>query len=170
MSANNRQVGGAHYRSSNQHWDMVARYRLGYFEGQITKYITRHRFKKGREDAEKALHFAEKLLELHDTCAYQPIRKSMMLTDEMEAYGKANNLMPAEDMIILLAVNWHTREQLVKLVDWITKTIMAIYGTVTDMQLDGNVVNAVLHTPAQHATDGGDPDPRYVNQDGPTHG
>jgi len=61
-SANDRQVGGKHYASAYQHWDFVLDAKLGYFEGQITKYLSRHRKKNGLQDAEKALHFAEKLL------------------------------------------------------------------------------------------------------------
>lgn len=64
LSANNRQVGGLHYATKLQHWDYVADRQLGYFEGQITKYVTRWRKKNGIQDLEKAQHFLAKLYEL----------------------------------------------------------------------------------------------------------
>lgn len=64
-SANQRQVGGAHYGLGRlQHWDIVSMFDLDYFQGQITKYVMRFRKKNGVEDLEKAGHFLEKLLEL----------------------------------------------------------------------------------------------------------
>jgi hypothetical protein len=62
--ANARQVGGAHYKANYQHWDLVADLGLGYFEGQITKYIVRHQQKEGLKDVLKCQHFIEKLIEL----------------------------------------------------------------------------------------------------------
>ena len=66
MSANNRQVGGNHYKSDDgiQHWDLVNMLNLNYFEGQITKYLLRSRKKNGIQDLEKALHFLEKYLQV----------------------------------------------------------------------------------------------------------
>ncbi len=65
-SANDRQVGGGHYKTGGEeHWDR--QYRLngpGYFIGCITKYVERYRSKNGIEDLEKAQHFLEKLIEL----------------------------------------------------------------------------------------------------------
>lgn len=69
MGANEKQVAGDHYRAKLQHWDFVVMMKLNYFEGQITKYVTRHRKKNGIQDLEKALHFAEKHLELLNTGA-----------------------------------------------------------------------------------------------------
>lgn len=68
--ANDRQVAGTHYTGVTiQHWDYAAANGLEYFEGQITKYVSRWRKKhptaKGRlDDVGKALHFAEKLGEV----------------------------------------------------------------------------------------------------------
>jgi hypothetical protein len=65
---NERQVGGDHYKQHNglEHWDLVERFGLGYLEGCATKYIARHGSKGGRQDLEKALHYIEKLMELHE--------------------------------------------------------------------------------------------------------
>lgn len=58
---NQRQVAGTHYAGKLQHWDYVIAARLGYFEGQITKYALRYRKKNGAEDVRKALHYLDKL-------------------------------------------------------------------------------------------------------------
>lgn len=67
-SANDRQVGGAHYNPGAvagfyQHWDFVVDVRLPYLEAQATRYIDRHQKKNGRQDLEKALHYIQKLQE-----------------------------------------------------------------------------------------------------------
>lgn len=60
---NSKQIGGVHYGASNYaHWDFVIDNRLGYFEGQITKYVMRYKYKNGKEDLEKALHYLDKLI------------------------------------------------------------------------------------------------------------
>lgn len=65
MSANDRQVGGDHYKTGGEeHWDRVARLRLDYFQGQITKYVERWKRKNGVEDLKKARHFLDKYIEL----------------------------------------------------------------------------------------------------------
>lgn len=66
MSANDKQVGGAHYSTDGglQHWDMVNIFKLDYFQGQITKYVMRWNKKNGVEDLKKAAHFLEKYIEL----------------------------------------------------------------------------------------------------------
>lgn len=63
-SANERQVGGRHYQTPIQHWDYVVANNLDYFQGQITKYVTRWRNKGGIQDLEKARHFLDKYIEL----------------------------------------------------------------------------------------------------------
>ncbi len=62
--ANKTQVGGSHYRTEIQHWDFAASNDLDYFQGCITKYVTRHKKKNGLQDLRKAQHFLEKYIEL----------------------------------------------------------------------------------------------------------
>lgn len=63
-TANERQVGGAHYQGKpTQHWDFALQRDLGYLEGQITKYIARWRDKNGLQDLEKDEHYLQKLIE-----------------------------------------------------------------------------------------------------------
>lgn len=67
VSADNVQVGGAHYKGSDpaiQHWNVVIAHQMGYFEGQITRYLFRWRQKNGIEDLNKAQHYMNKLLEV----------------------------------------------------------------------------------------------------------
>lgn len=69
MSANDRQVGGTHYKDAahggEEHWDRIWRaYGAGYFVGCITKYVERYQLKNGVQDLEKARHFLDKLIEL----------------------------------------------------------------------------------------------------------
>ena len=66
MSANERQVGGKHYKKGGEeHWDRQWRlYGRGYFVGCITKYVERYHEKNGLQDLQKAQHFLEKLIEL----------------------------------------------------------------------------------------------------------
>lgn len=64
MSANDQQVGGAHYQKAIQVWDYIAANGLGYFEGNVVKYVSRWRDKGGVEDLRKARHYIDKLIEL----------------------------------------------------------------------------------------------------------
>lgn len=64
MSANERQVGGSHYKGAPvQHWDFVLMHQIPYMEAQVIKYVMRWRKKNGVEDLRKAAHFIEKLIE-----------------------------------------------------------------------------------------------------------
>ncbi len=63
-NANTKQVAGTHYRSTIQHWDYVVANDLDYFQGQITKYVTRWKRKNGLDDLLKAQHFLEKYIEV----------------------------------------------------------------------------------------------------------
>lgn len=63
-NASHEQVGGSHYRDLEiQPSEYVHRNRLGWCEGNVIKYVSRHRAKHGREDLLKAKHYLELLLE-----------------------------------------------------------------------------------------------------------
>jgi hypothetical protein len=65
MSANETQVGGLHYAlKAIQPWNYIAANELGYFEGNIVKYVSRWREKGGVTDLKKARHYLDKLIEL----------------------------------------------------------------------------------------------------------
>lgn len=64
ITANERQVGGQHYKTgSTEHWDVIHTYDVPYLLGVASKYVARHHLKAGREDLEKAIHYQEKWLE-----------------------------------------------------------------------------------------------------------
>lgn len=62
--ANATQVGGTHYATEFQHWDYAWAVDMGIFPYQISKYISRHSKKGGLQDVQKAIHFAQKYIEL----------------------------------------------------------------------------------------------------------
>lgn len=61
-----RQVGGSHYKRACQPWEIIEEWELGYFRGNVLKYILRAPFKNGKEDLEKAAHYLEYLIENYD--------------------------------------------------------------------------------------------------------
>jgi len=68
VSANKTQIGGQHYKDQNmQPWDYIAANKLGFFEGNMVKYVSRWRDKGGVEDLRKARHYLDKLIELETT-------------------------------------------------------------------------------------------------------
>lgn len=71
---NSRQVGGNHYKNAAgyDHWDCACDTWMGYFEGQITKYVSRWRKKDGVKDLAKAMHYYEKLLSLYQENRLRP--------------------------------------------------------------------------------------------------
>jgi hypothetical protein len=79
MSANEIQVGGTHYRGDMQHWDYVVANELNYFEGQITKYVTRARRKNGLEDLKKAQHFLAKWIEVYEEVMFRRAAEAQKL-------------------------------------------------------------------------------------------
>lgn len=72
-TANQTQIGGDHYKAKSiQPWDYIAANQLGYFEGNIVKYVSRWQDKGGVNDLEKARHYLDKLIELeHNTSTAQ---------------------------------------------------------------------------------------------------
>jgi len=65
MSAFDTQVGGDHYKSmAIQPTEFLQRNKIPFCESAVIKYVCRHRFKNGRQDIEKAIHFLEMLLEM----------------------------------------------------------------------------------------------------------
>jgi hypothetical protein len=57
-----KQIGGDHYDLAIQPIDYIMGNGLGYCEGNVVKYITRHTSKNGAEDIRKAIHYCEFIL------------------------------------------------------------------------------------------------------------
>jgi len=65
MSALQQQVGGDHYKTKGiQPIEYIHANELGFCEGNVIKYVTRHKEKNGAADLKKAIHYLELLLEL----------------------------------------------------------------------------------------------------------
>ena len=67
MSANETQVGGDHYKDRKiQPWDFITANNMGFLEGNVIKYVSRHKEKHGVEDLKKARHYLDKLIEVSE--------------------------------------------------------------------------------------------------------
>lgn len=59
------QIGGNHYKSKAiQPVEYIHANNIGYFEGNVIKYVTRWKDKNGIQDLEKAIHYLELLIDL----------------------------------------------------------------------------------------------------------
>ena len=59
-----KQVAGTHYTDmAIQPVQYIVRNKLGYLEGNVIKYISRHKAKGGSEDIKKAIHYCELILQ-----------------------------------------------------------------------------------------------------------
>lgn len=66
MKANDRQVGGKHYKAAIETWDYIIANRLDYLEGNAVKYASRWRKKAGVQDLQKCAHYIDKLIETEE--------------------------------------------------------------------------------------------------------
>lgn len=64
MKASEQQIGGNHYKEfAIQPTEFIAKNNIGFIEGNVIKYVCRHKHKNGKEDIEKAIHYLQLLLE-----------------------------------------------------------------------------------------------------------
>lgn len=65
-SALARQEGGSHYVDLKiQPVEYIEANKLGFLEGNVVKYITRHKAKNGAADLRKARHYIDLILQMH---------------------------------------------------------------------------------------------------------
>jgi len=65
IKATHKQVGGNHYKDCKiMPIEYITKNNLDFLEGNVVKYITRHKLKGGVEDIKKVIHYAELILEL----------------------------------------------------------------------------------------------------------
>lgn len=70
MTALDKQVDGNHYKDLPiQPVEYIYANALGYFEGNVVKYVSRWRKKNGIADLEKAKHYIELLIQLENRSA-----------------------------------------------------------------------------------------------------
>lgn len=62
----NNQIGGNHYKDlPMQPVDFAVKAELNFIQGSIVKYVSRFRKKNGKQDIDKAIHFAQLAIELN---------------------------------------------------------------------------------------------------------
>jgi len=98
MSANDKQVGGEHYkRYAVEPWDFIVKNGLSYLAGNVIKYVVRADAKDGVKDIDKAIHYLEKmreqiaLVERHYSDTAQEaavIAERRMQLEERRAWGE----------------------------------------------------------------------------------
>lgn len=104
--ANAGQIGGDHYKSTYQHWDLVVNCDLGYLEGQVTKYVSRWKKKNGVQDLEKALHFAMKMHEVMDVVK-RPTVPVINRLEESRKFIEVNGYSGFDALIIRVFASWN---------------------------------------------------------------
>lgn len=72
MNALGKQVAGTHYKDQAiQPVEYIHANKIGYFEGNVIKYVSRWKAKGGLADLEKAKHYIELLIQLETANAHQ---------------------------------------------------------------------------------------------------
>jgi hypothetical protein len=121
--ANKMQIGGTHYKTTYEHWDLVPDVGMGYFDGQATRYITRWRKKEGMKDLQKALHYVNKMIELRIShpAEYWPIRfhNDANFHARISRYVEANQLTDLERQIVIALAVGPGRYSLELIREWI---------------------------------------------------
>jgi len=65
QDALNKQEGGNHYKDlAIQPIEYIVKNNLDFLQGNIIKYVTRHKNKNGAQDIKKAIHYLELILAL----------------------------------------------------------------------------------------------------------
>ena len=111
-SADDRQVGGNHYKNGGyDHWNLALVVPYSYLEVCSTKYLARWR-KKGSPitDLQKSLHYLQKLIE-----DGKPLSRNLTppeLRTEVARFGTANGLGDMERRFCLILGWWVKREEL----------------------------------------------------------
>ena len=123
MSVNEKQVGGEHYRSKVQHWDYVELNGLRYTEGCATKYATRNRKKHEhpRQDLEKAVHYVEKVQDLHRNGVLAPRTAPIVITPE--EFAQSNGLTENEAEVVRILTFWEADPELTRAIELLREMI-----------------------------------------------
>lgn len=100
MNANDKQIGGEHYKAQYQHWDFVCDTGMHYLLGCATKYVSRWRKKNGVEDLKKSLHYIEKAIE-EGINFKEPLLKQTILVRLFDLFCGSNEGIELEETDIL---------------------------------------------------------------------
>ncbi len=107
---NDYQIGGDHYKTECEHWDLIEDHGIGYLEACASKYVTRWRKKESTADLQKALHYIEKLIHIHTTRNRVP--RGVAPLSAIMLYSKANKLTKTEEEIVRYLCRWNSIEHL----------------------------------------------------------
>lgn len=68
LSMNENKIRPDYYKGDGkiEVWDFIASQKLNFFEGNIIKYVCRHKGKNGLEDLKKAKEYLNKLIETYE--------------------------------------------------------------------------------------------------------
>lgn len=94
------QVGGGHYKSMvMQPVEFAVKADLRFIQGCIIKYVSRYKSKNGKQDIEKAIHFAKLAIELN-----QQNDEFISSLGLAYTYCKANKFSQAQINIVVSAI------------------------------------------------------------------
>jgi hypothetical protein len=62
----NDKINPSYYRKNIEVADFIEEYELNYFEGNVIKYVVRHKEKNGLEDLKKAQWYLNRLIEKYN--------------------------------------------------------------------------------------------------------
>lgn len=162
MNVNEIQIGGQHYKADIQHWDYVIRALQGrYLEGNITKYVTRHRKKNGLQDLQKAAHYLDKLRQEHQDGRVPSMRdlnlarKPFAASALTAAFCAENGLNTAEARVVATLVNWVSEVDLDRVRE-------AIIELMVEAQNEARRMEAIKA--GVPVNNGAEPSGSYINQ------
>jgi len=126
VKANDHQIGGQHYKTAYEHWDLVIATGMGYFPAQATRYTVRWRKKDGLKDLQKALHYIDKLREAWHDCAtagaVAPRPRPNAFAEVMK-FSVINGLSEREQIAVAELATWQHDGDLVNARDMVTALI-----------------------------------------------
>ena len=86
----NTQIGGNHYKTLGiQPVEYIRANNLGYFEGNVVKYVTRWKDKDGIKDLEKARHYLDLLISFEHKKAQEKRAMGSVIGQQNLASGQA---------------------------------------------------------------------------------
>lgn len=108
-----RQEGGDHYQADYQHWDLVIDLRMGYLEGNATKYVSRWQKKGGVQDLHKAMTYVDKLIANYDKVINLSLQFSQKVRGELcDRFIASAKLGGLEADFCLCMADWSTKNDL----------------------------------------------------------
>jgi hypothetical protein len=83
MDAKKGQVGGGHYKDmAIQPSEYANANNLGFLEGNVVKYVSRHKSKGGMQDILKAMHYLNMILEWEYKTTFEQQQFNKTINDE----------------------------------------------------------------------------------------